>query len=90
MPPFGPIKRRDLIGYFQQLGFGEPESGGKHQIMTRGNISILVPNLHQGDISKELLGRLLRRAGISKEEWGKALELLLCQKDFILTKAAEE
>ena len=33
MPAFGPIKRRDLIGYLRQLGFDGPYSGKKHQFM---------------------------------------------------------
>ena len=32
MPKFGPIKRKDLIRYLQQLGFTGPYSGGKTSI----------------------------------------------------------
>ena len=35
MPRFGPIKRKDLIGYLRQLGFEGPYAGAKHQIMIR-------------------------------------------------------
>lgn len=69
MPPFGPIKRRDLIRYFHQLGFEGPYTGGKHQFMVRGDITVRVPNPHQSDIGKELLARILRQAQISKTEW---------------------
>ena len=71
MPPFGPIKRVDLIRYLKQAGFNGPHSGKRHQIMRKGNITISVPNPHQGDISKELLSRLLRQAGIDRDEWEK-------------------
>lgn len=30
-----------------------------------------IPNPHQGDISRGLLTRILRQAGISREEWEK-------------------
>jgi len=69
MPPFGPIKRKDLIRHLKQLGFEGPYSGGKHQFMVRGNITVRVPNPHQPDIGMELLARILRQAGINKDEW---------------------
>lgn len=69
MPPFGPIKRRELIRYLQQLGFTGPFSRGKHQHMKREDITLIIPNPHQGDISRELQARILRQAGISREEW---------------------
>ena len=71
MPLFGPVKRKDLIRYLKQFGFEGPYSGGKHQFMVRGEITIRVPNPHQGDIGRELLARILRQAEISKEEWEK-------------------
>ena len=71
MPLFGPVKRKDLIRYLKQFGFEGPYSGGKHQFMVRGEITIRVPNPHQGDIGRELLARILRQANISKEEWEK-------------------
>lgn len=69
MPTFGPIKRRELIQCLRTLGFEGPFSGGKHPFMVRGDVTVRVPNPHQGDISKELLSRILRQAGVSKDEW---------------------
>jgi predicted RNA binding protein YcfA (HicA-like mRNA interferase family) len=69
MPHFGPIKRRDLIRYLRQLGFEGPYSGGKHQFMIKGDITLRVPNPHQSDIGKELLARILRQARIQRDEW---------------------
>jgi len=57
MPRFGPIKRKDLIRYLKALGFEGPYSGGKHQFMVKS------------DIGKELLARILRQAGIERDEW---------------------
>ena len=71
MPSVGPIKRKDLIHHFKQLGFEGPYSGGKHQFMIRDDITIRIPNPHQSDIGKELLLRILRQAKINKEEWEK-------------------
>jgi predicted RNA binding protein YcfA (HicA-like mRNA interferase family) len=69
MPPFGPIKRKDLIRHLKQRGFEGPYSGGKHQFMVSGEITVRVPNPHPGDIGVELLARILRQAGINRDEW---------------------
>ena len=69
MPPFGPIKRRNLVSALRQAGFEGPYSGGRHQFMARGDITVFIPNPHQGDIGRDLLARLLRQARISRSEW---------------------
>jgi len=69
MPSFGPVKRKDFIKYLQQAGFDGPYAGGKHQFMVKGDITLAIPNPHQGDIGRELLNRILRQAGISRDEW---------------------
>ena len=69
MPRFGPIKRRDLIRCLRQLGFEGPYSGGKHQFMIKGDITLRLPNPHRSDIGKELLARILRQARIQRYEW---------------------
>ena len=71
MPSFGPIKRKDLIRNLKHLGFEGPYSGGKHQFMVLGDITIRIPNPHQKDIGKELLGKILRQASITKAAWDK-------------------
>ena len=71
MPPFGPVKRNDLVRYLRQVGFGGPYSGGKHPFMVKGDIAIRVPNPHQADIGRDLLTRILRQAGLSKDDWEK-------------------
>lgn len=69
MPPFGPIKRADLIRYLRELGFDGPFSGGRHQFMVKDQLRLFVPNPHVGDISRGLLTRILREAGIERDEW---------------------
>jgi predicted RNA binding protein YcfA (HicA-like mRNA interferase family) len=69
MPRLGPIKRKDLVHYLRQMGFEGPYSGGEHQFMLKGDITLRLPNPHQSDIGKELLTRILRQAGIDRGEW---------------------
>lgn len=71
MPAFGPVKRRDLIQRLAELGFEGPYSGGRHQYMVRGQTRVRIPNPHQSDIGRGLLGRILQQAKVSKEEWEK-------------------
>ena len=71
MPRFGPISRNDLIRALREAGFDGPYSGGKHPFMIKGDLTLTLPNPHQGDIGRELLVRILRQAGISREEWEK-------------------
>ena len=71
MPTFGPIKRRDSTAYLKRLNFEGPYSGGKHPFLVKGQRTLRIPNPHQSDIGQELLARILRQAGISREEWEK-------------------
>jgi predicted RNA binding protein YcfA (HicA-like mRNA interferase family) len=69
MPSFGPVKRRELVAALRRLGFRGPFSGGRHEFMYRGSVSVALPNPHQSDIGRELLARVLRQAGVSRDEW---------------------
>jgi predicted RNA binding protein YcfA (HicA-like mRNA interferase family) len=69
MPPFGPISRRGLIRALRRAGFEGPYTGGKHSFMIKDDVTLTVPNPHQGDIGRELLARILRQAGLSRSEW---------------------
>jgi predicted RNA binding protein YcfA (HicA-like mRNA interferase family) len=69
MPPFSPVKRKDLIHYLRELGFEGPYAGGKHQYMVKGEIKLMIPNPHEGDIGRDLLAKILRQGGISRDEW---------------------
>lgn len=71
MPPFGPISRKNYIRYMRKAGFSGPHPGTKHQFMQRGDVTVRIPNPHQGDIGRDLLDRLLKQAGIPKDEWRK-------------------
>jgi predicted RNA binding protein YcfA (HicA-like mRNA interferase family) len=69
MPQLQPIKRNDLIKHLKQLGFSGPYTGGKHQFMIKEKLRLTLPNPHQGDIGINLLNKILKQAGISKEDW---------------------
>jgi len=71
MPRFGPVKRRDFIGYLKRSGFSGPFSGGRHQFMMKEDLVLHIPNPHEGDIGRELLSRILKQADITKKEWEK-------------------
>ena len=69
MPPFGPLKRRDLIAYLRELSFDGSFSAKRHQIMAKEMLRVRIPYPHQGDISKALHATALLEAAISREEW---------------------
>ncbi len=69
MPRWGPVSRRTLIQGLRALRFEGPFSGGRHEFMTRGFVVVTIPNPHHGDISVGLLARILRQAGVTREEW---------------------
>lgn len=71
MPRVGPIRRGDLIRRLRLAGFTGPYIGGKHQFMINGVIRLRLPGPHQGDISLDLLVRILRQAGIDRKTWEK-------------------
>jgi predicted RNA binding protein YcfA (HicA-like mRNA interferase family) len=64
-----PISRRELVQRLRELGFDGPFTGGRHEFMVRGAVRLIIPNPHRQEISADLLSRILRQAGISREEW---------------------
>jgi predicted RNA binding protein YcfA (HicA-like mRNA interferase family) len=71
-PGLRPVARRELVRRLRALGFEGPFTGGKHQLMVRGTVTIRIPNPHGTDIGVELLARVLRQAGVDSEEWDRA------------------
>ena len=43
--------------------------GGRHLFMVRGELKVRIPNPHKGDVSRSLVAKILRQAGISEKEW---------------------
>ena len=69
MAKWPPISRRKFIKRLHELGFEGPFAGGKHPQMRRGSVTLIIPNEHEGDIGPGFLIRLLKQAGVSREEW---------------------
>ena len=69
MPKLAPVSRRKFIERLRELGFAGPFAGGKHPQMKRENVTLIIPNEHEGDLGPGFLSRLLRQAGVSREEW---------------------
>lgn len=69
MPRLAPVARREFVQRLIALGFDGPYSGGRHEFMVRGETRLILLNPHRGDISVDLLTRLLRQAGVTREEW---------------------
>ncbi|MBI5078259.1 MAG: type II toxin-antitoxin system HicA family toxin [Candidatus Yonathbacteria bacterium] len=71
MPKLGPVSLRVLIQRLRKFGFDGPYKEGKHPYMVKGNLMVTIPNPHEKEISVDLLVRILRQAGISREAWDK-------------------
>ena len=69
MPPWKPLKRRELVSVLRRAGFIGPYSGGRHEFMQKDDLVLTIPNPHRGDISTGLLAIVLRQAGIARKEW---------------------
>lgn len=69
MPRLSPVSWQQFVKRMKELGFEGPYAGGKHPQMRRGTVTLIIPNPHEGDIGVGLLTRLLRQAGVSREEW---------------------
>lgn len=74
MSKLSPVSRGDLLRRLSALGFRGPYTGGRHEFLLRGNRRLIIPNPHRGDISVDLLTRLLKQAGVSREEWEMTAE----------------
>jgi hypothetical protein len=69
MPKLGPVTPRIFVARMRKFGLRGPYQDGKHSYMIKGSVTLTTPNLHNSEISQDLLIRLLRQAGISRAEW---------------------
>jgi len=69
MGRLSPVSHRILIQRLRLLGFEGPYAGGKHPLMVRGNVRLTIPNYHDVEIGVDLLSRILKQAGVTREEW---------------------
>ncbi|HBY98360.1 MAG TPA: type II toxin-antitoxin system HicA family toxin [Chloroflexi bacterium] len=64
-----PVSHDEFVRRLRALGFEGPFGGGRHPQMRRGDVTVIIPNPYEGDIGVGLLRRILRQAGIAREEW---------------------
>ena len=64
-----PVSFNEFIRKLRKFGFEGPYGGGKHLYMIKGDLRLTVPNPHRKEIGVDLLMRILKQAGITKEEW---------------------
>ncbi|OGG47394.1 hypothetical protein A2671_01080 [Candidatus Kaiserbacteria bacterium RIFCSPHIGHO2_01_FULL_49_13] len=69
MSRLGPVSLRVFIARMRKFGWGGPYQEGKHPYMIKGSITLTIPNPHDGEISQDLLVRLLRQAGVTRARW---------------------
>ena len=71
MAELAPVSWAALVKRLRILGFDGPYRGGKHPYMIKGGLVLTIPNPHPEDISVDLIVRIIRQAGIPREEWLK-------------------
>ena len=69
MSKIRPVSYNELVRGLKTFGFEGPFTGGKHLFMLKGNLRLTIPNPHRQIIGIDLLMRILRQAGIRKDEW---------------------
>ena len=70
MPRLSPCTRAEFIRKLRSLGYTGPFAGAKHQVMSAvGKPNVIIPNPQRGEISVDLLSRILRDANINRDDW---------------------
>ena len=63
------MSQADLVRRLRALGFDGPYRGGRHPYMVRGDLVLTIPNPRRVEIGPDLLVRILRQAGLPRDEW---------------------
>lgn len=90
MPPFGAIKRRDLIHALRQLGFDGPFPGGNHQYMSKAQLKVSIPNPEERQYQQARLLALTLRAAIEPARHLQCLLAKFHQKNPELSLAQQQ
>ncbi len=69
MSKLGTVSYSELVKRLRIFGFEGPYNGGKHLYMLKGSLRLTIPNPHKKNIGIDLLTRILKQAGITREEW---------------------
>ena len=69
MPRLTPISWKRLVQKLHTFDFEGPYQEGKHPYLVRGDLVLTIPNPHEKQISVDLLQKILKQAGISRDAW---------------------
>jgi predicted RNA binding protein YcfA (HicA-like mRNA interferase family) len=64
-----PVSWQELVKRLRALGFEGPFAGGKHLFMLKGALRLTLPNPHKQAVGVALLAKILKQAGVSRDEW---------------------
>lgn len=59
---------KELVRRLKAFEFDGPVWGTKHPFMVKGNVKLHIPSDHGSDIGAELVTKIVRDAGIDREE----------------------
>ena len=68
MPHLPEVKPKELASVLYKLGFESRPGKGSHTIFIKGQIHLAVP-MHPKPIGRGLLVKILKQAGVTKEEF---------------------
>ena len=76
MPPFRPMKIRDVERKLKKLGFEkESATGGSHRkwrAMRKGKLYKVTVAPHKGEVRAMDIDSIIRQAGVTKRQWENA------------------
>jgi predicted RNA binding protein YcfA (HicA-like mRNA interferase family) len=61
-----------MVKKLRTFGFDPPRYKNGHPFMARGKFKLKIPNNHHETISEDTVSKVLKRAGISDDEWKRA------------------
>jgi predicted RNA binding protein YcfA (HicA-like mRNA interferase family) len=64
-----PLSWTALVKKLHAFGFEGPFEGGKHPFMIKDDLVLTIPNQHHESISTDLLSRIIKQAGITRDQW---------------------
>ncbi len=64
-----PVSWQELVKRLRALDFEGPFAGGKHLFMLKGALRLTLPNPHKQAVGVALLAKILKQAGVSRDEW---------------------
>lgn len=76
MPPYRPLKCREVRRKLKKLGFTkEKDKGGSHEkwrAMRGGKLRKVTVDCHGGEVRAMDVASIIKQAGVSKKDWARA------------------